>query len=88
MPPNKGFLRTPPTEGFSGEESRLDVMAGFSRRRGAASKIVAILTAGIGPSAFLFYRCGAAEAQAVRRLAKPIGKSDLYDKETLHEFKY
>ncbi len=26
--------------------------------------------------------------QTVRRLAKPIGKSDLYDKETLHEFKY
>jgi hypothetical protein len=24
----------------------------------------------------------------VRRLAKPIGKSDLYDKETLHEFNY
>jgi hypothetical protein len=55
-------------EGFSGEESRLAVMVGSSRRRFAASKIAAILKAGIRSTAFSTYLCGVADAQAVRRL--------------------
>jgi Histidine kinase len=43
------------------------VMAGWSRRRCAASKIVAILKAGIDPSVFPIYQGGAAHAQAVGR---------------------
>jgi hypothetical protein len=66
LPPNTALLRNPPFEEFLwwGVTAHRDGWMELTPQSGP--KIVAILKGGIGPHAFLIYRCGAAQRQAVR----------------------